>query len=150
MGVCSGISCGDNASRDIAREEDSADDETPVESEETDQERMEAYVSRVVTVIFDNVVQANMECYDTVHAFVEANATELSGAVLDQCAFVDRVLSNLSAAPRSSFTAKKVLSSLKDLGIQSIQHIFDGLLPRRALRFPNLTRHKNAFSSIHS
>jgi hypothetical protein len=117
-----------------------------VESKETDQERMdrETYVSRVVTVIFDNVVQANIECYDTVHAFVEANATELSGAVLDQGAFVARVLSNLSASLRCSFTSKKVLSSLKDLGIQPIHYIFDGLLlPRRALRFPDFTRHKN-------
>eukprot|EP00798_Chlamydomonas_sp_ICE-L_P006064 gene6064-biopygen1187 len=118
--------------------------ESTVESEETDQERMdrETYVSRVVTVIFDNVVQANIERYDTLHAFVEANATELSGVVLDQGAFVDRVLSKLPAALRSSFTTKKVVSSLKDLGIQPIQYIFDGLLPRRALRFPDFTRHK--------
>jgi len=79
LGVGSGISRDHNASRDIAREEDSAEDETPVEYEETDQERMdrEAYVSHVVTVIFDNVVQANIERYDSVHAFIEANATEI-------------------------------------------------------------------------
>jgi hypothetical protein len=139
--------CDDDSVESAFAVESECDDDS-VESlkyEETDQERMdrETYVSRVVTVIFDNVVQANIERYDSVHAFVEANATELSGAVLDQCAFVDRVLSNLSAVPRSSFTTKKVLSSLKDLGIQPIQYIFDGLLPRRALRFPDFTRHKN-------